>query len=698
MNRVVRFLLVLFVTAVLAACGGGDSGSSSSSTENNPGNPSPGQPTSPTQPFKVSTVSWKSVGPVGLSADAGLAGSGKLVAMAMSPVDSNLLLVGGDNGGSGLYRSTDGGNSWQAANTGMTTPDGLVDSEIQDVWFAPNQGNIAFAATPNGIYRSADAGQSWSNVFSQTYSPAQGVGLFARVGNQIFAATASGLLVSNDSGLTWGTAIAGFASTIAVANGTVLAAMQDANGSGLLYAYTNGQWRQLPATLDANIRQIAINPQNASIIYLTVDNGSYSQNLYASTNGGRSFVKVPFPDGTAYPNNNNLLGAQAIAFSSTFPQRLYVMGDYGAVYTAGDGSNSPTYVDLNVGLDVRRIYVNANPSGTNDTCWIASDQGLHMSNDCAAPNSTWLSLNGAMMTHLITGFAVSSDSANLVAMIQDYSGAYSNNGGAQWNDLGQAEDGVAAFNPANPQRCYVLDSGLLVSSDGCKTLTKTGDFTGPTFQGQSIAFDPLNAATMYVLGTTNTQTVAYISRDSGQTFTSLNWADSNGNPMTDLSAIAVDPGNGNHIVLARQNAIVVSKDGKRFANASGLPSSFDTAFIAIQPGNGNRVVVAQESGGAIRVFASDDGGFNFVKMADMPPAASSLSGLAFNPSAGSGTPLLVLTSRHYGAYVSADTGTTWQRLDVNLVSHYFSSLQWLNGVLYLGTYGQGIVRSATALQ
>jgi photosystem II stability/assembly factor-like uncharacterized protein len=87
-------------------------------------------------------------------------------AVAWSPAKGGTLLVlTGDDAfgfsslaGLGLYRSTNGGGSWQRA-TG--TPSGVNGFRIA---VDPSNPNIAYAATGAGLYRSTDDGQSWTNV------------------------------------------------------------------------------------------------------------------------------------------------------------------------------------------------------------------------------------------------------------------------------------------------------------------------------------------------------------------------------------------------------------------------------------------------------------------------------------------------------------------------------------------------------
>jgi hypothetical protein len=51
-----------------------------------------------------------------------------------------------------------------------------------------------------------------------------------------------------------------------------------------------------------------------------------------------------------------------------------------------------------------------------------------------------------------------------------------------------------------------------------------------------------------------------------------------------------------------------------------------------------------------------------------------------------------------GAFISADDGSTWQRIDNATIAHSFWGVRWNAGYLYLGSDGQGLLRSVAAVQ
>jgi photosystem II stability/assembly factor-like uncharacterized protein len=118
------------------------------------------------------------------------------VSLAVDPSDSNTLYAG--TVAYGLYRSTDGGESWEQLNTGLNWQPGLILQVSAIAVDAENPQHIALATAygvgsqwaPEGIYESSDAGQNWEKVVE---TPELVDRLTIEAGG-IYAATAEGLV------------------------------------------------------------------------------------------------------------------------------------------------------------------------------------------------------------------------------------------------------------------------------------------------------------------------------------------------------------------------------------------------------------------------------------------------------------------------------------------------------------------------
>ena len=120
--------------------------------------------------------------------------------------------------GAGIYRSTEGGQTWQPANHGLAGTDeasGTTDLAVQALvaGAAPQE---VYAATARGVFRSTDGGRRWQprnrglpatdpfTGFSAT--PVHAVAVVAgrrQAGVRLVAGSARGLFVSDDGGDHW---------------------------------------------------------------------------------------------------------------------------------------------------------------------------------------------------------------------------------------------------------------------------------------------------------------------------------------------------------------------------------------------------------------------------------------------------------------------------------------------------------------
>src|ERR1019366_4735212 len=109
---------------------------------------------------------WTSHGPYG----------GVFTALAIDPTTPSTLYAGtgyqAGTGGGGVYKSTDGGGTWSAVNgpTGLSgfVVDALaIDPSTPSTLYA-GTGDPEGAGTGNGVYKSTDGGGTWNAVNGPT--------------------------------------------------------------------------------------------------------------------------------------------------------------------------------------------------------------------------------------------------------------------------------------------------------------------------------------------------------------------------------------------------------------------------------------------------------------------------------------------------------------------------------------------------
>jgi photosystem II stability/assembly factor-like uncharacterized protein len=214
--------------------------------------------------------------------------------------DGSTLFAGTPADAAGIYRSTNGGQSWDPAAAGLP-----IASEIRSmIAFGP----YVFAGTQgDGIYRSSDHGNTWQKTdVNNALLSHQLVLAFCAKDNALYAGAANGIYKSTDSGATFQRTLNGFPPNIGVtaysltgSGGDVVAAVNvsfsPSQGlAGIFYSSDDGgTWHQasLPITPTA---VTAVASDGSSLAYAGVFGQNFSvKGLYKSTDAGVTWTQRP---------------------------------------------------------------------------------------------------------------------------------------------------------------------------------------------------------------------------------------------------------------------------------------------------------------------------------------------------------------------------------------------------------------------
>lgn len=458
-------------------------------------------------------------------------GANSVKCLLVSPASSKTVFAGGNNG---LYRSTDGGLSWQSLRALNTTSLAVNPASPKEI----------YAATINGLIVTTDGGNSWNDAPLDASTNVVLGGTATAPGTVIVGCFQGGIAVSTDGAQTWTTA----AGPIATAN--VVSLARDPSTPNTLYAGAshNGgvfkssdggtTWAPLPGAL-TNPNVFALTVVSGQGRTLLAGTGPYDDSLSVGGVIGGAGVFASQDDGASWqPANAGLIATSlsGVAVNPSRPSELYAATLGGGLFKSEDGGTSWSaegagkfnYNVTSVLLDPsnpNQLFAATAPNAFFDSI---SPGGIYGSPD---GGSTWqtidawtpapdvLSLAAAptQPTTLYAGqywtgglyrstdggqtwaqTALDTLGVERVVTVPTASGSVyvisggnlfdSTDAGATWNEIYRNAVTTVAVAPSNPQRLYVggFYQGIAISSDGGQSWTQA--LYGQTIE--AIAVDP----------------------------------------------------------------------------------------------------------------------------------------------------------------------------------------------------------------
>lgn len=267
----------------------------------------------------------------------------------------------GDAPGIGVYKSTNGGTSFTASNTGMGNV--TVNALIQD----PSSSTTLYAATSSGIYKTTNSGSSWALVSSVSgnykdirFKPTTSSTIYAVRNGYFYYSTNSGSNWTAATGLpTSGRFVIGVSSNstttvyVAVGSSSGFTGLYKSTNSGASFSLVSNSPNIMGYEFDGSDNSsqafydmcIAVDPANVNTVYIG------GINIWKSTNGGASWTLNAHwvGDGGA----DDVHADQHVLEFSPLNSRLYNGNDGGVYYTANGGT---TWNDISSGLSIAQIY------------------------------------------------------------------------------------------------------------------------------------------------------------------------------------------------------------------------------------------------------------------------------------------------------------------------------------------------------
>jgi uncharacterized protein (TIGR03437 family) len=589
-------------------------------------------------------------------------------AIALDPVHQGTIYAGVYSGPTpgGVYKSTDGGNTWTLLNA-----DTNVVTDVRAVVVDPLTPATVYAgATYAGILKSTDGGATWNSMNRGLGSlpSVECLAIDPITPTTLYTCIIGGIFKSTDGGANWAAANSGLSST--------------------------------------DVLGVAVQPGNPSTLYARVNGGG----VFKSTNAAASWVATNTGLTSLYvyslvidPANPSTL------YAGTYDSGIFKSSDGGATWTAVNSGLTDLHMGTALAIDP------ANPStvyaASTNLVWKTVDGGANWMPASAGLEATATSNGGSFYTLVVDPFSPSTVYLGGVP-----GGFYKSvNGAAAWN----AADNGLSTNPmvlglavarANPSNVYAGTlwgagfplGGIYRSANG------GAGWMALSFglnQIRSLAIDPSYPATIYAGPIVNM--VGFLSgggviksTDGGATWNAANTGlptisgmahGSTTSTFAGIAGFAIDPSDSATVYCTSGDTILKTTDagGNWTAAGAGLPAASGILAIAVDPANAKTVYAGTSVG---TVFQSLDGGGSWKGFnANLPNVP--IQSLAINPHSPS---TLYAGTNTSGVFISHDGGVNWAPSNSGLPSLPVLSLALdpaAPATIYAGTNGGGVFKS-----
>ena len=310
--------------------------------------------------------------------------SDSIGAIAVAPSNAKILYVGtGETDirndmitGDGMYKSVDAGKTWKYAGLRATRTIGaiVVDPHDANVVYAASMGHV-FAPNPDrGVFKSTDGGKSWQKVlFVDDQTGAIGLAMDPRDSNVLYATMwqaqrtpwslddggpGSGIYKSTDGGAHWSNitrhpglprgVLGRIGLAVAASDPNVVYAIVQARNGGVFRSADGGAtWRQVNGHWSLRQRGfyytcIYVDPTNPQTVYVPNVDG-----VWVSHDGGKAFSLLHLPHGDDH-----------IVWINPADPRILLAGTDGGATVSTDGGktwssdhNQPTGQFYHVAID-----------------------------------------------------------------------------------------------------------------------------------------------------------------------------------------------------------------------------------------------------------------------------------------------------------------------------------------------------------
>lgn len=658
----------------------------------------------------TTTSRWRSIGPTPVQTMwPWQVASGRINTLAVSPVDSSLILAGSSSGG--VWRSTNGGNTW------VPVSDGHADLSIGVIAFSKSNPSIVYAAMGSdflgtGVLRSDDAGLTWRHVSGSTFSQ-RGRSLRMAVDpanpNRLWVAQIErhgtgndalppGVLKSEDGGVTWRNMLAAQLTDFLFVPGTaqtLLASIGSGRGNGL----TPGIWKSVDGGANWTLVKpagvffpiagyfllgVAANNPNRYYAFGGTDVAQHDHTFWVSNDAGATWTASAAELPAEYPF---WLGTDA-----SDPNSVYI--GFRDAFKSTDGG--ATFKNVTKSLNEKLEFV-PHLSATHidqhafaaipGTIYFGNDGGVYKTTDGA---QSFTSLSSTLS--IIQAYAIA---AHPTIPSRIYLGSQDNGlerraPDGTWSELVTGDYGTITFDPNDPSRVianYIEGQMFSVGNQGDFRSVAVNSTWGEPMQRPRIAFiapfEQSRARGTLYFGSFRLHT----SEDFGRTWQVHGGTTDLTHGVRDrLRAIGITERDRMTIYTGSQNgrAMVTRDGGFTWTDITGgLPVRTIKAF-AVDPRSSATAYVALSGYGADHVWVTRDFGSSWTSFAAGLPDTP-VNALLLDP----GDPNVLYAGTDIGVF-RREGSEPWTLFNTGMPPVMVTDFDvTADGRIVLATYGRG---------
>jgi hypothetical protein len=740
-------------------------------------------------------ITWIRRGPANIG--------GRTRALAVDIGNPSTLVAGAVSGG--MWKSTDGGLTWRQTTTADQLHS--VTCVVQDtrpgrrnIWYygtgeltgnsATGGGSAIYRG--DGIFKSTDGGDTWAQLASTVSgSPQAFTSMFQYVWNivldssstvdEVYAATIGGLLRSTNGGTSWSVVLGGsgnnnsrYTDVAITPSGVLYATLSEATLNGGSGAVSQGIWRSTDGLVWTDIRPtspawptsfkrivIGIAPTNERAVYFLGETPGFGKTVdYGGSTESNSFWRY-----TYFSSDGRGTGGRWENRSASLPGYGAPVGDfvsqgsYNLVVKVSPLNDSLVFIG---GTNIYRSYDGFRTTGSTD--WIGgyalandisqypshhvdqhvlvfspdnpvvllngNDGGVFKTLDCTQSQVDWISLNNNYLTTQFYTLAIdhgtalnplivggTQDNGTLLTVSSDASVGWADLLGGDGAFCAVADGRTSYYVSAQEGQTYRL---ILSSGGGFLNYARVDPAGGADYLFiNPFVLDPSNNAVMYLAGGgslwKNSDLTAIPLRtvsSSADDPTSVNWTNMtgsgvNGDVITAFGVSRLGPpsrlyfGTASGKIYRLDNAIsaVATTPPIGISSDKGLPAGY-VSCLAVDPLNGNRVIAVFSNYGIPSVFLTRDGGSSWTDVSgnleqnrDGSGAGPSVRWAAIQRYGGGPNYFLGTSTGLYSTETLQGSNTVWVQEGAQTIGNVVVDMidvRSSDGLVVVGTHGQGI--------